>query len=82
MNYGILVPLVIGIGGTHELVDGKYAQVIQNAYPEMRVEGAHRREINQALVVEAMSVMDTFQVRIDETVLNFACIQQQTAVVA
>ena len=54
---------MIGIGATHETVDDECAQLIQKAFPEMVVEGANRQEINQPLVVEAVSVMGTFQVR-------------------
>ena len=70
-DYETLVPLLIEMGATHNPTDGECAHVIQKAHPEMKAEGANRREINPALVKEAVSRMDTFQVTTNGTVLNF-----------
>ena len=72
--HGIFLPRVIEVlGGTHKPIDGECPQIIQEAFPELTVEGANMQEVNQALVEAGVTVIDTFLVKKDGTVSPFAC---------
>ena len=74
MNHGIFASRVIkDLGGTHKPVDGECPQIIQEAFPELTVEGANMQEVNHALVEAGVTLMDTFLVRKNGTVFPYEC---------